>query len=262
MVKKSLLDVAFSSAKRKHTLLLLDGGPKSIESLMDSLETTRQALLPQMKILEESYLVSKDNGTYSLSTMGKMFVKRMKPLLETLETLDEDISYWGRHNIDFIPSHLLKRINELRSCKVITPPLSELYDINRDFFEQCNRSGSLTLMFTFLYPNFPEIYDEWISNNVYVKLIVSGELFERIKANYVDKFREYMKSGLFEIFVYDHPTNFVSFGHNDYCSFFRLLSRKGDYDNKQLMCCSSSAVQWNRELCEYYLERSTRITEL
>ncbi|TGC09546.1 transcriptional regulator [Methanolobus halotolerans] len=256
----------FASAKRKHTLLLLKDGPREIESLLHSLETTRQALLPQLKILEESYLIGKEDDAYRLSTIGEMIVEKMTPLIETLDVLDTNIVYWGEHNLNFVPPHLLKRLKELRSCKIITPPLTELYEINKDFFKQCKISKSITLTFTFLYPNFPEIFNEWIDNGVHVTFIASKELFERIKLNYADEFRSYLNSGLFDIFVYDHTTHFtthfVSFGYNDHCAFFRLLSKKGEYDNKQLMCCSSSAVEWNKELCEYYRNRSTHITEI
>ena len=46
-MKKSLIDVLFMSEKRKRVLLLLQDGTKEMEDILKSLDTTRQALLPQ-----------------------------------------------------------------------------------------------------------------------------------------------------------------------------------------------------------------------
>lgn len=261
-MKKPLLDVIFMSGKRKNTLLLLKDGPQEMEHLLGSLDTTRQALLPQIRILEEHYLVSHNKETYELTPIGKLIVKNMVPLTSTVDVLDNNIDYWGTHDLDFIPTHLINRLNQLCSCRMINPPLMELYDINKDFHKSSVKSQTLSLFFTFLYPNFPEIYSEWIDNVDHIRYIISRELLERIKSNYIDEFNNYINTGKFDLFVYNHETNFVSFGYNDYCAFFRLLSKTGEYDNKQLICFSSSAVKWTTELYEHFLRDSTPITEL
>lgn len=262
VMKKPLLDVIFASDKRKNSLLLLQDGSKEMVTLLNSLKTTRQALLPQMKILEEHHLISHSGDAYELTRIGKLIVDDMFPLLSTLDVLDNDIDYWGTHNLDFIPPHLLGRLHEFCSCKVITPSIMEIYDVNKEFFESSNKSKSLTLVLTFLYPNFPEIYGEWINNVEHITFIVSKELFKRIKLNFSCEFRKYLDTGKFDFFVYNNTMDFVSFGHNDYCTFFRLLLRTGEYDNKQLMCCKPSAIKWNIELRDYYLKDSRKVTEL
>lgn len=261
-MKKPLLDVIFASEKRKNTLLSLQDGPKEMEFLLKSLDTTRQALLPQIRVLEEHYLINHNDDTYELTTIGKLMVGEMIPLLNTVEVLDVDVDYWGNRNLDFMPSNLMKRINELGGCKIITPSNMEMYNINKEFFEQCNSSKSVTKVTTFLYPNFVEIYNAWIKMGVQVTIIVNEELFQRIKSNYTKQFRELLTSGKFGLFVCSHKMDFVSFGYNDYCAFFRLLLKTGEYDNKQLMCCKPSSVKWGIELCQYYHKDSIQIKEL
>jgi predicted transcriptional regulator len=108
-MKKSLLDVIFMSEKRKGVLLLLQKGAQEMEDLLVSLKTTRQALLPQIRVLEDHYLVAHYKDVYELTTIGKLIVDEMKPLVDTITVLDSDINYWGSHNLDFIPSLLLQR---------------------------------------------------------------------------------------------------------------------------------------------------------
>jgi predicted transcriptional regulator len=261
-MKKPLLDVIFASEKRKNALLLLQEGPRQMKALLTSLGTTRQALLPQMRMLEDHYLISHYEDTYELTTIGKLVVDKMAPLVSTLNVLDNDLDYWGTHNIDFIPAHLLEGLHDLCSCKVITPSIMEIYDVNKEFFEYSRKSKSLTLVVTFLYPNFPEIYGEWINSVEHLTFIASKDLFERIKLNYSNEFTKYIDTGKFDFLLYNNKMDFVSFGQNDYCSFFRLLLKTGEYDNKQLICCSPSAIKWSIELRDYYLKDSTPITGL
>ena len=108
-MKKPLLDVLFMSEKRKQVLLLLQEGPQEMEEVLKSLGTNRQALLPQIRILEEHYLVDHYRDTYELTVVGKLIVDKMKPFLDTLETIDNHISYWGTHDIDFIPPSYYKK---------------------------------------------------------------------------------------------------------------------------------------------------------
>jgi predicted transcriptional regulator len=51
-------------------LIILQEGPTEMENLLKYLETTRQALLPQTKILEDNYLVTHYNDTYELTIIG------------------------------------------------------------------------------------------------------------------------------------------------------------------------------------------------
>lgn len=117
------------SEKRMGVLLLLKDGTKQMEYLLKCLDTTRQALLPQIKILEEHNLLSKSNDSYELTIIGKLIVDDMAPLVDTIKVLDIDIDYWGSHKIDYIPTHLLKRIKELGSFQIRNPSLENLHEI-------------------------------------------------------------------------------------------------------------------------------------
>lgn len=77
-MKKSLLDVLFMSEKRRRVLLLLQDGTKEMEDILKSLDTTRQALLPQIRILKEHCLIDHYDDTYELTTIGKLIVDDIK----------------------------------------------------------------------------------------------------------------------------------------------------------------------------------------
>ncbi|WP_406655889.1 winged helix-turn-helix domain-containing protein [Methanolobus sp. ZRKC2] len=262
-MKKNLLDVIFASDKRKNVLLFLQDGPQEMRSILNSLRTTRQALLPQVRVLEEHKLLRKDEGdVYELTVIGKLVVSEMLPLLDLVDALDENIHYWGTHDLSFIPPHLLKRLDELQSSTVIEPDLSVIYEINRGFMEKTRKSKSLTSFTTFLFPNYASFISEWRDCGVDISLIITKELFEKLKIENTDYLRKYVTEGYGELFVYDKDINVISFSQNDYCLMFRLFTKEGNFDNKLLMIHGPKAFEWGKELFEYYKQESIPITQV
>jgi predicted transcriptional regulator len=78
-----------------------------MEHLLQSLNTTRQALLPQTKILEEHYLIQHEKDTYMLTSIGKLIIDEIAPAIGTVDVLSNDIDYWVTHNFNSIPLHLI-----------------------------------------------------------------------------------------------------------------------------------------------------------
>jgi predicted transcriptional regulator len=261
-MRKALLDVLFMSEKRKNVLLLLQDGPKETQIILDHLKTTRNALLPQMKVLEENYLVIHYNDTYGLTKIGELIVSEIEPLLATIDVLGQNIEYWGTHKLDFIPPHLLKRINEIGECEVVNPVITETFEINSNFHETSRKSPYLFHVTTFLYPNYSMLFSELISNNVNIHLIVSKDLLEKIRADEDNDFKQLTQSGLLHLFVYPDKMDFLTFAYNDTNLLLNALKDNMEFDNKHILSCNPSAIDWGKELFEYYLKDSMPVSEI
>jgi predicted transcriptional regulator len=262
-MKKPLTEVIFASEKRKGVLLLLQEGPKEMGTLLMSLKTDRQALLPQIKILEKHYLIDHNDDIYKLTTLGKIIVDKMLPLLGTVDVFDSDIDYWGTRDLDFIPPHLYARFQELGPCTVVTAiPLTEVYEPSKQAVENAKRSTYQFSVTTFLFPTFPLLLEDFEKNGVNMKLVVSTELLTKIKEGQNDHLRELLKSCLNEVYLYPKRMGFMAFGHNDFSFMMRIFNKTGTYDHKYVSFYSPSALIWAKELYDHYLKDSTPITEL
>lgn len=260
-MKKPILDVVFASEKRKGTLLLLHEGPQEMISLLSSLDTTRTALLPQIKVLEEHHLVSHHQDTYELTPLGNLVADGMTPILDTVNILDTDIDYWGTHRLDFIPAGLLRRMNEIRNCAIIEPYVTELFELNNKYMDEAYRSMSLHTVTTLLHPQFKDIYLDMIEHGVDIQLILSYGLFRKTRAeNYAD-LKQLINNDKIKVFAYNKPMKLISFSSNDRSLLLRLLTVSGEYDGKQLILEGPNAVNWGKELFEHYLEGSIQVTE-
>ncbi len=262
-MKKPLCDILFASEKRKQVLLLLQDGAKEMQFLLRSLHTTRQALLPQMKILEEHSLVARNKDTYELTTIGKLIVDQMLPLLNIISTFDIDIDYWGTRDLEFIPPHLYTRLHELGPSPVVAsiPPMN-VCEPSKQAVENAKVSTQQVSVTTFLFPVFPSVLEDLRKQGVKLQLIVSTELYAKIKEEQRGHVKDLLMSELNKVYLYPKKMGFVSFGYNDFSFTMRILNKEGYYDHKYITFNSPSALIWAKELFEYYLKDSIPITEI
>ncbi len=260
-MKKRLLDVICASDKRKNVLLLLQNGPQEMDALLKSLDTTRHALLPQMKILKEHHLVSHNRDTCELTIIGKLIVEKMIPLLKKTEVLDIDIDYWGTHDFDFIPSNLLERIGELRNHEIINPPLIELYEVHKTYHEVKTPEYVYSIGNIF-YPNYQSRFTEMIDNKITIHYIVSENLFNKVRYESYEHLKLFLESGYFNLYVYHEKINFLFFTFDDYHLVMNPFKKDGNVDNIYIICNTEDALNWGKELFDYYLRDSTPITSV
>ncbi|MCQ6963535.1 helix-turn-helix transcriptional regulator [Methanolobus chelungpuianus] len=260
-MKNGLLDVVFASEKRKNVLLLLKDGKKSMETFLEVLDTTRQALLPQIKILEEHHLLSHHDHCYELTPIGKLLIEDMSLLVSTIGVFDQAEEYWGTHNIDFIPPHLLKRLRDLKEYRIISPSVTELYSIHKSFHRD-KTTQSIYKVTNFLYPDHKAIFTELIDANVTFYYIVSKELLGKIRAQHAEDFRNYILSGHFNLYVCNRDIDFLFFTFDDYHIIINLFSKDGRVDSKYVLCSTRDALEWGKELYEHYLKESAPVRDI
>lgn len=259
---QSLVDVIFASEKRKNTLLLLQDGPKKMEFFLTSLSTTRQSLLPQIRILEDHYLIRHFRDIYELTDIGKIIVNDMKSLVDKIGVFDTDIDYWGSHKFEFIPSHLLNRIDELEKCEIVSPPITELYSFHQSFILGDKEGSPAYIVTAFLYPNPYSVFTEMLEKNITVYYIVSQELLDKIRNKYSKEFAELIKDNSFKMYVYNKKMNFLFFTFNEAHLLISMLQQNGEFDSKFVLGTNTKALDWAKDLFECYLKDSTQVTHL
>jgi predicted transcriptional regulator len=261
-MKKRLLDVIFFSEKRKNVLVLLYDGPKDMEAILNSLKTTRQSLLPQMKILREHQLITGSNDIYKLTLIGKLLINSIIPFLSTVNIFDNDIDYWGTHNLDFIPSHLLERICELKDYEIISPPFVDIHKLNDKILKTSPISKSHYGIITYFHPLFLKFVSDMIANNVNVYLIMPQNAIDKIKTEQLSEFEKLLGTDLFHLFVCPDDLNLVGFACNDYYLYMRQLKQNGEFETKYVLCNDEMALKWGKELFDWYLINSAQVTEI
>lgn len=259
---KPLIDLIFASEKRMNTLLLLHKGPQEIETLMEALNTTRQALLPQMKILNEKHLVRRIDDSYELTTLGKLVVNRMLPLTNMADILSCEWDYLGTHYMDFIPEPLLKRLDELGTCYVVETSLSELFNVNPEIIQKARESKFYYSVTSFMYPNFKELFMGLAADGVDISIILSKSLYLKLINDNYDDFQILIADSNNKFHVCPVDFDFVSFALANHSILFRMLTLDGNYDAKQIMFAEGNAHKWGEAFFEHYKAKSRIINNL
>jgi predicted transcriptional regulator len=260
-MKQPIIEVLLSSEKRKKVLLLLQNGPREMKTLLESLKTTRAALLPQMKILKESHLISQNEDTYESTTVGKLIVEEMITFLRTASMFGGN-DYLGTHYIDFIPSHLLKKLPEIGSLDIIDIDITDLFSQDKELFKKAAKSKYWLEVTSILYPDFHYFYTEMLGHEIDISIIITQDVYDKAKHDYYESFKEIMDLRLISMYLYPESMEFASFIVTDGCVSFRLLTHEGVFDNKKMHICGPAASECGKELFEYYRQQSTLITEI
>ena len=254
------LQMVIASENSSHLLLLLDKGPKDCDELRKTLTISKDELLLNIELLEEYYLVTLENNVYRLTLLGNLIVEKLKPLLSMEKFVNFADGYWCKRKLDFAPPHLLKKLYEIDSCALFQPSPVDIFDYNREIHEISRNSESFKMIAAGLQPSFFNLFADLIDEGIHLSLIFDSCLYSKVKRDNFDKLRKLVNSKQVTLYLYPHKMNLFSFKVNDSCFLLRLLTDEGTYDYRQLICQSPEAVEWGRELFEYYLENSTKIT--
>ncbi|TGC09438.1 helix-turn-helix transcriptional regulator [Methanolobus halotolerans] len=153
-------------------------------------------------------------------------------------------------------------MNELGKGTTIIPPITDIYNVHDRFYERSKKGTVHSVITTTFYPHFPKLLHELLPKNIHANVIVSCELFDKLRTEHRTEIVKFLDNELIHLFVYPKNMGLLSFLYNEYCIMLSPLTNKGDFDNKHIEYCNQGARNWGKELFEHYLNESRPITEL
>ncbi len=262
LMGKKITDVLLASDKRKNVLLLLQEGQMEMKALLELLDTSRPALLPQIKILRENHLISKSQDTYELTQIGKLIVEQMVSFLATADMFGGNYEYFGTHFINFIPPLLLNKLSNIGKCEIIDMPMEDFYDTDKDFFGKALESHVWLEITSALHPGFNDFYVQMTDHVTEVSVIMTQEVYKKAKQEYYDDFKELINLDLISLYLYPESPGFTSFTVAGQSIKFRLFTLENVSDNKSISFSGPAALEWGKELFDYYRRQSVPIIEI
>jgi predicted transcriptional regulator len=257
------LDLIFSSDKRKKILLLLTEGSKSIEEIIDFLDSGPASVYPQIKLLKEGHLLYKEENKYYLTLIGKAVASRMKSIVDTVEAIENKYDFWNSHKLDGIPPHLLKRISDLK-CSTFARPLDEsnMFSSHTEFVENIGRSEFVRGLSPFIHPLYPSMFLSFARSGISVSLVVTEPVFIRMKTEFKAEFEKFLDLDNTHLYVYDKEMPLSLAVTNCFLS-LGLFLINGSYDHvNDIICFEPSALSWGKDLYTYYEGLSREIREI
>ncbi|WP_319508614.1 winged helix-turn-helix domain-containing protein [uncultured Methanolobus sp.] len=261
-MRRALIETITRSEKRKDVLMILQDGPVDMPVILKTLNESRPALLPQMKILEEGQLVIKEKDAYMLSKFGKLIVKDLKPLLGTLDILEGKLDYWTKHNTDCIPQELFNRLRELESSELIEPELCEAVELSRKAISMCLESKMIDAITSLYHSEYPSLFMKYAENGTDFRCIFTKEVLSRFVSDNEEHLQKLMEYPNVNFYIYPDELHFSALMITPDFMLLRLLTISEVYDPRYIMAYKQSAINWGKEFFQCFADRSALLEAL
>jgi predicted transcriptional regulator len=256
---KALIDLLFTSQKRKDLLLLLKNGGKTIEEIVEILDVKPTGMLPQIKKLKEEHLIFQEDKEYRLTPLAEILVEKMEPLLDMLQVIEENPFYWQERDLSDLPVPFLERLNELKSCSLIKPDPDYMFELPAVFLENIRKSEKILIFSSIFHPIFTELFLKNEENNVEVTLIITQKIYERLKTDYEKELELYLAREKTKLFVCANEIKIALLIKTELFMTTNFLPSKGAFDQEMLMGFEPEAMKWAEDLLLYYRNKAQEI---
>jgi predicted transcriptional regulator len=259
-MKNELVSTVFLSEKRKSALLTLMNGPATIEEIKESLTGTTSAIMAQIKILFEQGLIEQNNGKYRLTYIGQILMKKIQPLIGTLDVLEENKNYWMNRDLSSIPQPLLDRIGELGKVIIHEPDLSHLFEPPMELLLSLGKTKNVFTFYSYFCPSCPNNYSKLAKKEVNFDMILTKSVYNRLKEEYTEQYSAMMVSKNSNLFICDD--NIIKLGSlsiTDDLVNIAFFNKQRIFDHKKLISFDESAHKWGTDLFLHYKQMSQKV---
>ncbi|MCC4767748.1 DUF1724 domain-containing protein [Methanosarcina sp. DH1] len=249
--KIGLMELVFRSERRRTLLIYLKDGPRSIDEIQEHLSVDSVSILPQLKRLKDREIIIQKGHTYELSIMGKAIVDKMLPLLGTLEVFEDNFDYWSRRSFDGIPFFLRSRILELKSCKIIRPDLSHMFELDPKFVENLLLSRQVISFSSYFHPSLVSLYLEIAKKETQISLILTEPVLRRFKADYSESFQTLVQFEHVSLSLFPKNSKLAGVTVTDRFFLLTILPQVKFFEHESLFSSEPQALNWGTDLFSY-----------
>ncbi len=262
MKAKGLLSLLALSEKRRDILFMLQEEPKTLKEIRDYFKITSPEIIPQIRKLEKENLIFQDGKKYVLTDVGEAVTKSFGRFFKTLKLFENNMDFWKEHNIRGIPEEFQMRLYELEEFKIVKSSPTEVFEPHKEFMKSLAKSTTVKGVSPIFHPEYPNFFLELAKKKKEVSLIVTKDVFERIRREYSKELEKGLSFGNSNLMVCNE--NFkVAFTVTDFSLSLGLFLKNGNYDvYHDIVSFDATAIKWGEELFRYYQERSEKIHDV
>ncbi|HET8686270.1 MAG TPA: winged helix-turn-helix domain-containing protein, partial [Methanosarcina sp.] len=168
-------------------------------------------------------------------------------------------NYWIEHDLSGIPQYLLNRIGDLKNCKLDEADPSQIFEPSTELLNFFSSSSYLLVFSSFYRPEFLPLYTKLGRLESDVTLIFTESVIEKILHNYEKKIRKLATLQNTELIVCKDGVKLAELMVSDRGMMISLFDSNGRFYHNYMSCSEPEAVNWARELFEFYKSRAWQI---
>jgi len=256
-----LLSIVSASDKRRNLLILLNNGPKSWDEIKTALDVSSTGMLPQIKILEDEHLITREEKNFKLTPMGKVLIAHLGPFIKTVEVFDKHKKFWDEHDLSALPDEILLTISDLGNYQILENPDEYIFDIN-PFLNNIAQSKNIKGISHTVHPKFPDFFLGLAKTGVQSSLILTPGVFNIVKHKYHDLLEEWLRIATSELYISKDDIKFSFIVTDSYFS-ISLFFNNGVFDAKHdVVSYDPSARGLGERIFSHFKKHSQKIESL
>ena len=247
-----------SELKLKLMLSLLVGG-KDLGELRDIIGSSGSTIIHALQDLEDIKLTRKDDKTYKLTSLGKVFSLFLEEANSMAGVLEKFQDFWLRHDVEAIPTDLLKHIGDLEDSYLVRDSRTELAKVHMTFQEILQTSRNLKGASPIFHPDYIGIFQQLLNAGAEVELILTKEVLDRtISLVDPEEILNHIQNDRLRVYIMDDLRTALAVTENSFSLGLFTLNCAYDY-SMDLISNSKSSIYWGEQLFEELLKNAERV---
>jgi predicted transcriptional regulator len=222
---------------------------KPIKSIHKETNLPYSAISINIKHLEEKSFLQSDYNGYVLNNLTKIFFKELIEFNKSISMVNKFSDFFNDHNFEEIDEDFLKDIVALNNSDIIKSSLIDVYKVHNTIIESILNSSDVYCVFTFIHPDYPIVFQELVTNNVNIRLLLSDDIYSSFKDLMKNKIVDRdLKNKNLNLKRFKDPKNLFLIGSNDFI-YLGLFKNDNSFDqNRILFSTNENAIKWGNEL--------------
>ena len=251
--------LAVCSDLRKKIIIRLYDDKKPLGHLRDDLKINSTTAIHALKELEKYNITFQDNDkNYSLTNIGRVIAVKLLDFSDVAEVLEKHKGFWLEHDLSEIPEHLIEKIGWLKDSELFKDTDTEILKAHINYINLLKNAKEIRGVSSIFVPEFTSLFQELVSENIDVQLILSKEVLEKIDKLLLNQLITKSKPN-FNLFIMKNNLK-AAITVTDYFLSIGLFRLDGTYDfSNDLISYSKEAITWGNEFFNHYAKLSERI---
>ena len=260
IIQKTLRLTACSDLRRG-ILVSLREGKKALSELRDELGMSSTTAIHALRELEKDNLLFQNTDrTYALTKIGVVIALKLTDFMDTIDVLKKHEVFWLTHDLHGVPPHLLEKIGGLQDSTLFEDTATDIFKVHTSFINLLANAKKIRGVSSIFAHEYPALFEELIlKKKTDVGLIVTKEVLEKIDQEILKKIFADKRSNKLKLYITNKDAK-AAFTVTDSFLSLGLFHVDGTYDyNRDLVSYDKKAIEWGKELFEWYLKRAERV---
>jgi predicted transcriptional regulator len=251
-----LLKFITSSGVRTKMMIELLQKPQPSGQMREAIGVSASTVIHAARDLEKEHLlVEKDDG-YHLTSMGRVIANKLTDTINTIGVFNRHRDFWLNHDVMEIPRPFLDRIGEIQDYDIITSSVKDIFKTFGIFMDFATKAQEFRGVSPVFVDAFVSLIKKLLKRGANVQLVVTEEVLAELKNTDRAGLRQTLSDAHLDMWVIDEPVK-VAFTVTESMLSLGLFDMDGVYDvSHDLVSKHKGAINWGRELFEYYRSRS------